>query len=176
MKKLSLLSALVVVFLCSAFTVFIVSDWQIKDKEYSIKFDTKMVSGTLTGLKGSIKFDENNLPASGFDVSVDVNTINTGNGMRNKHARAEGFFNAEKFPKIMFKSSSIEKTATGYQVSGALTIKGTTKNVSIPFAFDNKGAEGNFRGNFTINRTDYNLNKMMVGKIVLIELVIPVKK
>jgi polyisoprenoid-binding protein YceI len=163
-------------FLCSAFTVLVVSDWQIKDKEYAVKFDTRWASGTMQGLKGTINFDEKNLAQSGFDVSVDVKTINSGSALKDKHAKAEGFFNVEKYPIIRFQSAKIEKTNGGYQVNGALTIKETTKNISIPFAFDNKGNEGNFKGNFSINRSDYNLKKMGVGETIKIELVVPVKK
>jgi polyisoprenoid-binding protein YceI len=96
--------------------------------------------------------------------------------LKNKHALAEGFFNGEKYPTIKFQSIKIEKTASAYQVVGNLTIKETTKNISIPFAFENKGNEGNFKGNFTINRTEYNLKKWGVGEVIKIELVIPVKK
>jgi polyisoprenoid-binding protein YceI len=163
-------------FLCSAFTVLVVSDWQIKDKEYAVKFDTRWASGTMQGLKGKINFDEKNLAQSGFDVSVDVKTINTGSALKDKHAKADGFFNVEKYPTIRFLSAKIEKTNVGYQVNGTLTIKETTKNINIPFVFDNKGSEGNFKGNFSINRSDYNLKKMGVGETIKIELVIPVKK
>jgi polyisoprenoid-binding protein YceI len=176
MKNKTLLIVAITFFICSAFTLFMAINWQIKDKEYAIKFDTRGATGTITGLKGSINFDEKNLNQSAFDVSIDVNTINTGSNLKNKHALAEGFFNGGKYPTIKFQSIKIEKTASAYQVVGNLTIKETTKNISIPFAFENKGNEGNFKGNFTINRSDYNLKKWGVGEVVKIELVIPVKK
>jgi polyisoprenoid-binding protein YceI len=176
MKNKILLITAITFLVCSAFTLFMAINWQIKEKEYAIKFDTRGATGTMTGLKGSINFDEKNLNQSGFDVSIDVNSINTGGSLKNKHALAEGFFNGEKYPLIKFQSIKIEKTASAYQVVGNLTIKQTTKNISIPFTFENYGNEGKFKGNFTINRSDYNLNKWGVGEVVKIELVIPVKK
>ncbi len=176
MKNKIVLSALIAFLLCSAFTILIVFNWQIKDNEYAIKFDTRWASGTIKGLKGIINFDEKNLLQSGFDVSIDVNTINTGNSLKDKHAKADGFFNVEKYPIIKFKSIKIEKLNANYQVIGNLTIKETTKTITIPFSFINNGNDGNFKGNFSINRSEYNLNKMGVGETIAIELVIPVKK
>lgn len=176
MKNKAFLLVSITFLLCSAFTILIVSNWQLKDKEYSIKFDTRWAAGTMQGLKGSISFDEKSLEKSAFDVSIDVNTINTGNSLKDKHAKDDGFFNAEKYPTIKFKSIKIEKLNANYQVNGNLTIKEITKNITIPFAFENKGNEGNFKGNFSINRSEYNLNKMGVGEVIKIELVVPVKK
>ena len=50
------------------------------------------------------------LPASSFNVSVDVNTINTGVDSRDSHLKKEEYFNAEKYPTINFASTSIEKS------------------------------------------------------------------
>ncbi len=160
----------------SAFTAINATSWQVKEDSYSVKFDTKGASGIMKGFKGTINFDANNLPQSNFDVSVDVNTINTGNGMKNRHAKGEDFFNAEKYPYIQFTSSKMEKTATGFIATGKLKIKETVKDVSIPFTFAGAGNEGTFKGNFEINRTDFKLERRGVGETVAIELVIPVKK
>jgi polyisoprenoid-binding protein YceI len=161
---------------CTAFTFLITHNWQVKDENYVLKFDTRWVKGNMKGLKGTIDFDEKNFSQSNFDVSIDVNTISTGNKLEDKHAKAEGFFNAEKYPNIKFKSTKFEKVTSGFQVSGNLTIKETTKLITIPYTFDNKGNEGNFKGNFSINRSEYGLKKMGVGETIKIELQIPVKK
>jgi polyisoprenoid-binding protein YceI len=176
MKGIKFLLAAVVILFSSAFTVINAVSWQVKDDSYAVKFDTKGASGIIKGLTGTINFDETKLPQSGFDVTIDVNTLSTGNGMKNHHAKSESFFNAEKYPLIHFVSSKIEKTAAGYQVTGKLTIKATTKDVAIPFTFEGSGNEGTFKGNFEINRTDYDLVRNGVGEVVKIELVIPVKK
>ena len=161
----------------SAFTVIISTNWAVKEEAYAVKFDTRWASGTFKGLKGAINFDATNLPKSGFDVTVDVSTISTGNGLKNSHAKSEGFFNAAKFPTIQFTSSKIEKTGTGFQATGKLRIKDVTKDVLMPFTFVKSGDnEGTFKSNFEINRLDYGLERKMVGEIVKIELLIPVKK
>jgi hypothetical protein len=66
----------------SAFEVIQTQNWKIGD-DYSIKFSGNNVSGIFKGLKGTVSFDDANLAESKFDVSIDVATINTGNGMKN---------------------------------------------------------------------------------------------
>src|SRR6185369_3894981 len=86
MKKQIYSLAAIVVIIGSAFAFIQSQDWKIAEG-YSIKFEAGDPSGEFTGLKGAIKFDEKNLGASKFDVNIDVATINTGNGMKNTHAK-----------------------------------------------------------------------------------------
>ncbi len=137
----------------SAFTTLRSIDWKIAEN-YSIKFDGGDPSGEFKGLKGTISFDPNNLSSSKFITSIDVTSINTGNGMKNTHAKSEKWFDADKYPAITFTSSAISKTATGYEAIGTLDMHGIQKQITIPFTFDNNI----FKSTFDINRFDYNIN------------------
>jgi polyisoprenoid-binding protein YceI len=103
----------------SAFTFIQSQNWKIGE-DYSIKFSGNNASGIFKGLKGTVDFDDANLASSKFDVTVDVATINTGNGMKNTHAKSDKWFDAEKYPTITFVSTSITKSATGYDEKGNL--------------------------------------------------------
>ena len=153
MKKLIYPFAAVMLIAASAFTFIRSQNWNIQDG-YSVKFSSKDPSGEFSGMKGTINFDENNLAASMFDVSIDVATINTGNGMKNTHAKSDKWFDADKYPSIKFTSSSITKTAGGYQASGTLEMHGVQKPFTMPFTFANNV----FTSSFDINRLDYNIN------------------
>ena len=153
MKKLVFPLAAGILFIASAFTVKFAQDWKIAES-YSVKFSGGDPSGEFKGLKGTVKFDPNDLAGSLFDVSVDVASINTGNGMKNTHAKSEKWFDAEKYPTIQFTSSAITKTATGYEAKGMLTMHGVQKEVVLPFTFDNNV----FKSSFSVNRLDYNVN------------------
>ena len=80
------------------------------DDASEIKFTIKNfglnVTGHFSGLSGTIQFNPSDLPASGFNVSIDANTVNTGIDMRDNHLKKE-YFNTEKFPTINFTSTSI---------------------------------------------------------------------
>jgi polyisoprenoid-binding protein YceI len=161
----------------SAFTFIAAQNWQIADG-YNIGFSSDDAGGVFKGFKGSIAFDEQNPAASKFDVTIDASTINTGNGLQNKHARSDEWFDVAKYPQIHFASKGIAKSAGGYQVTGDLTLHGVTKSISFPFDFKKSPTGGAFTGSFTVNRNDYKLGKPGgdVGENIKIDLNIPVTK
>jgi polyisoprenoid-binding protein YceI len=119
--------------------------------------------GDLTGLTGDITFVPGNIAASNFDVSVDVNTIDTDNDSRDKHLKSKSYFDAETYPVITLKSTKINRTnksSSGwYHFTGSLTIHGVTKPIAFPFRATKKGDDYLFVGGFTINRLDYGVGK-----------------
>ncbi len=128
------------------------------------------VKGSLSDLNGTIIFDENDLNSSSFDVNANTATINTGSEKRDEHLKSEDFFFVKNYPSIRFKSTSIKATNGTYQAIGNLTILETTKEITIPFTFENNV----FSGSFSINRLDYNLGKkfptLVVGKNIQISI------
>jgi polyisoprenoid-binding protein YceI len=174
MKKLIYPAATVLLIAASAFTVVESTDWKVND-DYTVKFSSKDPSGEFKGLKGTIQFDPAALENAKFDMTVDVATINTGNGMKNTHAKSEKWFDAEKYPTIHFVSTSVAKTATAYETKGTMEIHGVQKEVTIPFTFENNV----FSASFDINRLDYEVNTAEPehGAAVLkVDLNIPVSK
>ncbi|HLX94088.1 MAG TPA: YceI family protein [Puia sp.] len=157
MKKAIYPFAAILLVAASAFTFIKSQDWKVND-DYTIKFSSEDPSGEFKGLQGAIKFDETDLASSKFDVTVDVSTINTGNGMKNTHAKSDKWFDATKFPTINFTSTSIIKTPSGYDAKGNLQIHGVTKEFTIPFTFQKTATGGIFISSFDINRLDFNIN------------------
>ncbi len=125
-----------------------------------ISFKMKMlgtsVNGNFKGFSGILKFDPNDLANSSLVGSVDVNTIDTDNSLRDRHLREKGdFFNVTKYPKLKMKTTKIEKDGSNYMGYFDLTIKETTKNVKIPFIFKQEGDKATFQGSTLINRRDW---------------------
>ena len=131
------------------------------DDKSEIKFTIKNfglnASGSFNGLKGSIVFNPSDPSASSFNVSVDVNTINTGIDARDSHLKKEDYFDATKFPTINFISTNITGSNNAYTVTGKLTIKGVIKTVSFPFTTQNQNGDLVLTGNFNINRKDFGV-------------------
>ena len=176
MKRLVYPVAAIVLMVASAFTVITSQNWTIKD-DYSIKFTSKDPSGIFRGLKGDIVFDEKNLTDSKFDVTVDVATINTGNGMKNNHAKSDQWFDVEKYPVIKFTSTEITQGSSGYLAKGVLEIHGIKKEFTIPFIFQNNDTGGIFNASFDINRLDFNLGDAGHGATILkVDISVPVTK
>ncbi|HTR29442.1 MAG TPA: YceI family protein [Puia sp.] len=133
------------------------------DEGSTIRFKIKNFGfnseGSFKGLQGTIHWDAQNVEADSFDVSVDANSVNTGNDARDEHLRKESYFDVEKYPRIRFVASSVAATdANGhYRITGKLTIKGTTKEIAFPFLATPAGDDFIFKGSFTINRRDFGV-------------------
>ena len=66
-----------------------------------------------------------------LNATLQVASINTGNGDRDKHLKGPDFFNAEQFPTITFKSTKITGKADALKITGDLTLHGVTKSVTL---------------------------------------------
>ena len=93
-KRMKAIACVIGILTLWVFTIFTPS-WNI-DPNYSIKFSSSKAEGSFTGLKGTIEFDKNQLGNAKMDVSVDATTINTGNSLKDKHARGESWFDVTK--------------------------------------------------------------------------------
>ncbi|WP_051881016.1 YceI family protein [Mangrovimonas yunxiaonensis] len=133
---------------------------EIVSKDSKVEFKIKggglfNIKGTFTGMQGDFSFNPENLNQSSFDICIAPSTVDTGNKKRDAHLKDPDFFEVETYPNICFKSTRIAKTMKGYTTVGLLTMHGITKTVSIPFTFKNN----TFKGQFTINRFDYNIGQ-----------------
>lgn len=127
--------------------------------QFTIKNFGISTGGSFTGLQGNIKFDINHLSEASFDVSIDANTINTNNEMRDNHLRNDTYFDVKKYPRIHFVSTKVApSTKAGVLfIFGKLTIKNQSKDISFPFTATATNEGYLFEGTFTINRRDFNV-------------------
>jgi polyisoprenoid-binding protein YceI len=151
--------------------------WKIADS-YNIAFSSQDVSGIFKEMTGNIFFDPANLSKSKLELNIKVESISTGNGVQNKHAKGEEWFYADKYPEINFTSKSIEKTTEGFKAIGKIEIRGVQKDIIIPFTYTKKGAKGSFIAKFSVNRIDFGVGKKGndVAEIIKINATIPVIK
>jgi polyisoprenoid-binding protein YceI len=122
------------------------------------------VRGSFSGVQGTVVYDPDDLKASSVDVTIDVNTLNTGDPNRDTHVKSADFLDAEKYPTITFKSKSITREGDGLKVTGDLTIHGVTKEVVLNVdgpTEEQKDPWGNIRvgasATAKIKRSDFGL-------------------
>ena len=153
--------------------------WKI-EKDYEIAFSGKKAEGSLRGLSGLIIFHPDSIESAIFDVAVEVNTIETGNTTKNKHAMAKSWFFVDQFPKIHFKSRKLEKTSKGYVVRGELRMRGVKREVQMPFTFSSDEVVGVFEGSLSVNRKDFgimgNFMEFLVGEEFKVLIKVPVTR
>ena len=159
MNKLIYPIAALILLVGSAATISSVSSSVKINDGHSIKFESKDPTGEFKVMKGTIKFDEDDLANAKFDLSFEVASISTGNGMKNKKALTAEWFDAAKHPQITYVSSKVEKSGNDYMVTGMLKMKGTSKEYKVPLKVTKKGKELTFTGSFKVNRIDFKVGK-----------------
>jgi len=121
------------------------------------------VRGTFTGWTGSIELDEANIANSKIKAEIDVSSIDTSEPKRDGHLKSPDFFDAEKFPKITFESTSVSGSGDSFKVTGNFTLHGVTKALTLDVKHEGSGKDpwGNERQSFSakgsLNRVEYGL-------------------
>jgi polyisoprenoid-binding protein YceI len=147
---------------------YVAGDWTIDAVHSHVGFVIKhmMVSkvrGHFAALSGRITTAPNPLDST-VTVSIEANSIDTGNSMRDDHVRSADFFEVESHPNITFASTGLRYVAGEYLIDGDLTIRGTTKPVSLtvetPEFGPNPqgGTKAGFSATTQINRSDFGVS------------------
>lgn len=89
------------------------------------------VEGQFKTFSATVLLDEKDPTKSQVSFSAEVASINTDNADRDKHLKSAEFFDAQKFPTITFKSKKIAKAGKGFKITGELTMRGVTKEVTL---------------------------------------------
>lgn len=167
MKKIK--GLFIFVMLISVSVMAQTSTWDIDKAHSKIGFSVShMVISDVTGkfnkFDGSVTTQGDDFTKGNIDITIDVASIDTDNDKRDAHLRSDDFFNAEKYPKIVFKGKSMKKVGKNqYKLTGDFTMRDVTKPVTLDVVHNGtiKDPYGNSRAGFKItgkvNRFDYNL-------------------
>jgi polyisoprenoid-binding protein YceI len=139
---------------------------------FSIKHFFTPVSGKFEDFNVDLNFDPNNLSGSNINVDINVASVNTGNEKRDNHLQTADWFDAEKYPQIVFKSDEIiNKGDNNFIARGKLKIKDIEKEIELPFRLlgvkqipeNMKQMLGgidelaSFEASYSLNRNDYTV-------------------
>lgn len=144
--------------------------WVLDPTHSEILFKVKHLM--ITNVKGEFrKFgaevltDGNDFTTASVNVTIDAGSVFTNNEDRDNHLKSADFFDSENFKELSFKATSLKKVDDDeYKLTGLLTIKGVTNEVSLNVEFGgiNKDPWGNEKAGFSIegkiNRKDWGLN------------------
>lgn len=120
--------------------------------------------GSFTAVEGAGHFDATNPRHSNIALHLDAASIDTNNARRDAHLRSKAFLAADAYPDITFTSTSVAPIGDDwYRVTGYLTMKGTTKPVTVEVervgqSVDESGtSRTDFRGHAVLRRTDWGV-------------------
>ena len=113
------------------------SNWDLDPAHSEIEFAVRhMMVTTVRGQFHKFAMATNLADAhpelSTVEAHIDAASIDTGMDARDTHLRSADFFDAAKFPELVFRSTGIKKVGgDGYAIDGDLTMHGQTRPVTL---------------------------------------------
>ena len=158
--KLPLLAALTVMFALPLSAATLKTDVSKSTvsavfKQFNVPVETK-----FNKFSAQIDFDSVKPDASKATVEIDIPSFDLGDPEYNSEVQKKEWFNSAQFPKATFVSSKIKSGAAGkLDVSGKLTIKGRSMDISFPMTVKKEGAHQIFEGSLPIKRLAFNIGE-----------------
>ena len=117
--------------------------------------------GRFNELEGTIDWDAEGGPS--FDVSINIESVDSGNEALDKHLKNADFFDAKQFPTMTFQSTSAKKMGDDWKIMGEMNMHGVTKTVEVDMQFVGRADFGRgdrigFETSFTVKRSDFGMN------------------
>jgi polyisoprenoid-binding protein YceI len=145
------------------------SVWHVDPRHSLAEFSARhmmlsKVRGQFTGVTGTVIDAADDPKYSSVKAEIDVTTLITGDPQRDEHLRSPDFFDVANHPTISFESRRVAGSREQFKVTGDLTIRGQTREVTLDVTFNGVATNplGQSVAGFTaethINRKDFGLN------------------
>lgn len=148
------------------------TQWKIDPTHSEVQFKVKhlvisTVTGTFKNFEGSLESETDDFDGAEARFSLDANSINTNVSDRDNHLKSDDFFAVNTYPNITFKGQ-LNKVGDKYTLTGPLTIKDVTKEVTLDVEHGGTMVDGygqtkaGFEILGKINRKEFGLTWSMV--------------
>ena len=120
--------------------------WKLDPTHSTVEFTAKhmmftTVKGRFADVEGIITANADTTDGASVDVTMKAASIDTRTEMRDNHLRSADFLDVENFPTITFKSTVISGRKDKFAITGDLTIRGITRQVSLDVVFEGAGVD-----------------------------------
>lgn len=143
--------------------------WRVDPRQSSISFaftvrdeesgEDSRFEGRFTRWSADIRFDPDNLAQSAAAVSIDASSATDGVPVHDNWLPQAAWFDAANHATATFRTTEIRRAGENYEARGALTIRGRSRDVRLPFTLAISGDNATMRGQVTIDRRDFDLGK-----------------
>ncbi|MBI5385102.1 MAG: YceI family protein [Verrucomicrobia bacterium] len=147
----------------------------VNNAVFKLDAPLEAITGSANGISGAVTFDPENPAATKGRIVVASATLMVPNPLQKQHLHSADWLDVAKFPEIVFESKELqnvktEGTATTAEVAGTFTLKGVSKDLTVPIKMtylkDKLGARvPNLKGDllviraqFSIKRSDFGIN------------------
>ncbi len=118
------------------------------------------VEGRFKKFAAQISFDPAKPAAGKAALDVDLASIDAGSVEADDEVAGKAWFNTRSFPQARFVSSGVKALGGNrYEVSGKMTIKGRTQDVSAPFTLTPQSGGAVVDGAFVLKRADFAIGE-----------------
>lgn len=144
------------------------TEWKLDPSHTLVEFSAKhlmitTVKGRITDVEGSIFVDDNDPTKSSVEAVLRAASIDTRTEQRDQHLRSGDFLDVEKYPEIRFRSTRVEGDRGEFKLTGDLTIRDVTREVTLDVQFEGRtkdpwgGERAGFSAQGKIDRRDFGL-------------------
>lgn len=152
----------------AAATALAAGTWQIDPTHSHVEFAVRhlmisTVKGRFGDVSGTVQVDAADPAKAIVDVTINVASIDTREAQRDTHLRSTDFFDVERVPTMRFKSTRISTAGDDLKVTGDLTIRDVTRQVTLTVTPEGQGKDpwGGERAGYSakgkVNRSDFGL-------------------
>ena len=142
--------------------------WNIDPMHSEVQFKVKhlvisTVTGTFNSFEGKLEAESDDFNGAKASFALDTSSVDTNVADRDAHLKSPDFFNSEEFPHLKFEGELKHKGEDEYDLVGKLTIKDTTKDVTLSAGLGGTMVDGygqtkaGFEINGKINRKEFGL-------------------
>ncbi|HTI97504.1 MAG TPA: YceI family protein [Dongiaceae bacterium] len=148
----------------------------VNNAGFKLDAPLESINGSASGISGTVSFDPENPAVTTGKIVVASASLTVPNSMQQEHLHSDKWLDVAKYPEITFEARELknvktEANTTTADVSGVFTLKGVSKDITVPVKFtylkdklsarvpNLKGDLLVIRANFTINRNDFNIQK-----------------
>jgi polyisoprenoid-binding protein YceI len=118
------------------------------------------VESKFTRFNAQIDYDAAHPDKATARVDIDTASLDIGSPEYNKEIAKKTWFNSAQFPKATFVSTAIKPAGAGkLNVTGKLSIKGKTQDVSFPLSVKPEGGKQVFQGQLPIKRLAFDIGE-----------------
>lgn len=115
-------------------------------------------SGGFKSFTGGFTVAGNALSGTGQKITIDMNSLWSDDEKLTEHLKSADFFDVAKHPESSFELTGLKTVSEGsFEVSGNLTLNGTSKNITFPASAEVSGDKAKIHAKFDINRKDFGI-------------------
>jgi polyisoprenoid-binding protein YceI len=118
------------------------------------------VEGRFKTFNAQVSFDPKKPEAAKIGFTVDLTSATLGAAEAEAELKKPGWFDSARVPQATFQSTAVKPAGAGrFDVTGKLTIKGTTRDVTVPVTLAQAGATTTASGSFVLKRIEFRIGE-----------------